>query len=53
MSLASRGLRDLDTGEEKVGDAAELAALRIQARRINIKSSITGLVFTALALLWP
>lgn len=53
MSLASRGLRDLDSGSETIGDAAELAAVRAQARRVNIKSVITGLVFTALSLLLP
>lgn len=51
MGLASRGLRDMDSGAQGIDDAAELAQVRRQARRVNLKSLLTGIVFTALAFL--
>ena len=50
MRLASRGLRDLDTGAEAIAHPVELAQLRRQARRVSIKAVLTGVVLTALSL---
>ena len=53
MGLASRGLRDLDNGEQKIGDSKELAQVRAQARRVNLKSLITAAALTALSFVIP
>jgi hypothetical protein len=47
MGLASRGLRDLDNGPERIDDGAELAAVRTQARRVLVQSLLATLVATA------
>lgn len=38
VALASRGLRDLGSGPERIESEAELAAVRVQARRVLLKS---------------
>jgi len=53
VGLASRGQRDLDSGAEAIADSAELAQVRAQARRVNLKSVAAAAVVTALALLPP
>ena len=53
MNLASRGLRDLDAGAQPIADAAELARVRAQARKVLIESVVLGVVLTALGLLLP
>lgn len=53
MSLASRGQRDLDTGPETIGDAAQLAQVRRQARTVHRKSLILTLALVGLSLLIP
>jgi hypothetical protein len=53
VHLASRGLRDLDTGEQKIGDSKELAQVRAQARKVNLKSLIAAFVLTALSFVVP
>jgi hypothetical protein len=53
VGLASRGLRDMDTGEQKIGDAKELAQVRAQARRVNLKSLIAASVLSALSFVLP
>jgi hypothetical protein len=50
MRLASRGLRDLDGGPERIEDSAELAAVRAQARRVFVQSALATAVTMALAL---
>lgn len=53
MRLASRGLRDMDGGVERITDAAELAKVRAQARRVNLMSlAATVLASAALFLLF-
>ncbi|HUB08099.1 MAG TPA: hypothetical protein VMB50_13910 [Myxococcales bacterium] len=47
MALASRGQRNLDTGVETVGDAAELALLRRQARGVHAKAIGAAVLLTA------
>jgi hypothetical protein len=51
VRLASRGLRDMDAGTESITDAAILAAVRRQARRVQWKSLIAAALLTALYLL--
>jgi len=50
VKLASRGLRDLDTGPQEISDAAEAQQLRRQARAVYVKSIITASLLTAIAL---
>lgn len=47
MRLAGRGLRNMDTGEEAVTDADELAALRRQARKVHLEAVALAVVLTA------
>jgi hypothetical protein len=53
MRLASRGLRDLDGGPERIEEGAELDAVRAQARRVLVQSSAATLAATALGLTLP
>lgn len=53
MALASRGQRDLDTGPEAIADAAELAQVRRQARKVHVKSILVAAALAALALMIP
>lgn len=52
MRLASRGLRDMGEGLQRIEDGAELDAVRAQARRVLYKSFVaTGAVMVVLLLL--
>ena len=51
MKLASRGLRDLDRGEEAVIDSVEETQIRRQARDVYVKSFVSATILTAIALL--
>lgn len=53
MALASRGQRDMDTGPQAIADAAELAQVRRQARRVHGHSVLLAAALVALALLIP
>jgi hypothetical protein len=53
VSLASRGLRDMDTGPERIADLGELAQVRRQARGVHVKAALAAVVLTALSLLLP
>ena len=53
MSLAARGSRQFGERPEKIQDPSELAQVRWQARRVNIKGFIAGIVLTAIALALP
>lgn len=53
MSLASRGLRDLDDGKQKIEDKAELAQVQKQAHAVNLKSLVVALGLTAVSYLLP
>jgi hypothetical protein len=53
VSLAARGLRDLDGGREAITDPAELAQVRRQARTVHVKSFLLAAALVALALLIP
>ena len=53
MRLASRGLRNMDTGNEKVTDSLEVRALRQQARKVYLESLVAAVVLTAASLAVP
>lgn len=53
MALAARGSRQLGDKEEKIEDEAELAQVRRQARRVNIKSIGTAVILTLMTLALP
>ncbi|HKJ02825.1 MAG TPA: hypothetical protein VJ997_10235 [Longimicrobiales bacterium] len=52
MHLASRGLRDLGDGLERLG-GEDLVAVRAQARDIHRRAFIATVVYTVAALLIP
>ncbi len=51
MGLSARGSRQLGDKVEKIEDPAELAQVRRQARRVNIKSLIAGVGLMVIVLL--
>ena len=53
VRLAARGTRNLDTGEEPIQDAAELALVRARARRVMVESLLTAALVTGLTFLTP
>ena len=53
MGLSARGSRQLGDVVEKIEDPAELAQVRKQARRVNIKSILAGIALSLLSLLLP
>ncbi len=53
MGLASRGLRDMGGGPERIQDEAELAAVRARARRVLRDSLIATILLTGATLLVP
>jgi hypothetical protein len=53
VNLASRGLRDLDSGAEPITDPDELAQVRRQARRVYLKGLAAGVLLTALSFAIP
>jgi hypothetical protein len=53
VNLASRGQRDLDSGPEAIGDSAELASVRAQARKVYIESFAAALVVSLAVLALP
>ena len=53
MNLASRGQRNIDSRPEDIQDAAELAQVRRQARKVYLKSWVAAAVLTAACLALP
>ncbi len=53
MSLAARGSRQFGDRPEKIEDPEELAQVRRQARWVQIKGLIAGVVLTAIAVALP
>ncbi|MBV9959866.1 MAG: hypothetical protein JO360_15680 [Acidobacteria bacterium] len=53
ISLAARGMRNMDAGEESIADAQLAAELRHKARSINRRALITAVLITILALVFP
>ena len=53
MRLASRGLRDLDDGPERIEDPGELVAVRAQARGVLLRSLIATVLVSAAVMALP
>lgn len=53
MNLASRGLRDLDTGAEKITDEVERRALQVQGRRVLREAIVWAIVLTGVVTAIP
>jgi hypothetical protein len=53
VGLASRSSRNLTGKEERIEDGAELAQVKRQARKVNIKAYIAAFVMTLIALALP
>src|SRR5271157_3622511 len=53
VGLASRSSRNLNNKIEKIEDEAELAQVRRQARRVNIKAFLAAIALTLIALALP
>jgi hypothetical protein len=53
VALAARGARNMDEGDEPIGEDAERVELARQARRIHIKSIVAGLALTVLTFFAP
>jgi hypothetical protein len=51
VSLASRGLRDMDDGPQPILDPGALSAVHRQAGRIHLQAAVVTAVVTAAALL--
>ena len=52
VALAARGVRNLD-GQEQAQPAAELLAVRREARRVHVRSLLAAVLLTLLASAWP
>ena len=52
-SLAARGVRNMDAGEERIADEGLAGQLRLKARSINRRALITAILITLLALAFP
>lgn len=53
MGLAARGSRQLGDNIERIEDVAELAQVRWQARRVQLKGLAVAIILTLLALAIP
>ena len=53
MGLAARGSRQLSDQVEKIEDLAELAQVRKQARRVQLKALLAAIPLTVVALVLP
>jgi hypothetical protein len=53
VALTARGMRNMDSGDEPVTNAAELQQMRAQARKVHIESFVTAVILTLLVVLVP
>jgi hypothetical protein len=53
VALAAQGMRNLDAGNERIDDPAELQAVKAQARRVNIQALLVAAAVTAALLAAP
>jgi hypothetical protein len=53
VALAARGLRNLDTGDEKIIDAIELRHVKAQARRVHAEAATFALAIVVVVMLLP
>jgi len=51
VRLASRGLRDLDSGPQPILAAEERELIQRQARAVYVKAFVSAAILTAIALL--
>jgi hypothetical protein len=51
VRLASRGLRDLDSGPQPILDTEEKAQIQRQARAVYVKAFVSATILTAIAML--
>ncbi len=49
MALAARGARNMDDGEEVIGDEGERRKLRLQARAVYLEATIIAALLTGTA----
>jgi hypothetical protein len=53
VALAARGARNMDGGDETIGNEADRARLRRQARAVHLRSLLAAAILTALSLATP
>jgi hypothetical protein len=53
ISLAARGVRNMDAGEEQIEDESLIAELRARSRRINRRALLTAAVITLVTFAFP
>jgi hypothetical protein len=53
VKLASRGLRDMDDGPERIENAEELSTVQRQATRVYRHAVVLALLLTLIALVVP
>ena len=53
VALAARGLRNLDSGDEAITDALELARIRVQSRRVHVRAALGAAVIAILFAMLP
>jgi len=53
VGLSARGSRQLGENVERIEDPDELLQVRRQAKRVQVKSLVAGLVMTIIALFFP
>src|SRR5450432_668701 len=46
VALSSRGLRNMDAGDEPIADPHELDQVRAQARKVHIEAFVTAVLLT-------
>ncbi|HYY56717.1 MAG TPA: hypothetical protein VE842_05250 [Pyrinomonadaceae bacterium] len=51
--MAARGTRNMDAGEESIGDETIVSKLRERARKIHRRALASALAITMLALIFP
>ena len=52
VALASRGMRNMDSGDEQITDAIELEHVKAQSRRVHMQAAVFAIALTALVLVW-
>ncbi|MEJ7709616.1 MAG: hypothetical protein WKF84_07085 [Pyrinomonadaceae bacterium] len=53
IALSARGLRNMDTGDEKIQDQSLKESLRAKSKQINRRALITAAAITLVVLLFP
>jgi hypothetical protein len=52
VALAARGMRNMDSGDERITDAIELDHVKAQSRRVHLQAATLAVALTALVLVW-